>query len=52
MGGRISPEPEAAPPPRPWAGWRVMLVVWLAAFGGLVLYELWDFFRGILRSVW
>ena len=37
-------------PARLGFGWRVAVVLWALAFGGLVLSELWDFFwRGVRR---
>jgi hypothetical protein len=40
---------ESEAPARLGVGWRVAMILWAVAFGGLVLSELWDL---LLRGVW
>jgi hypothetical protein len=45
-GGAAAP----AEPPRLGRGWRVALTLWVLAFGGLMLFELGNFLRSVLRG--
>lgn len=44
--GPPEPPAEAVPPPR---GWRVAFALWAAAFGFMLVYELFRFIQAIVR---